>query len=58
LLKIGIEKARLGHEGSVKLEATLNAEGFYRRHGFKAIGRGRFSHGLGGEPAEIVHMVL
>jgi GNAT superfamily N-acetyltransferase len=58
LLKIGVEKARLGHEGPVKLEATLNAEGFYRRHGFKAIGRGRFSHGLGGESIEIVHMML
>jgi GNAT superfamily N-acetyltransferase len=58
LLKIGIEKARLGHEGPVKLEATLNAEGFYRRHGFKASGRGRFSHRLGGEFIEIVHMML
>jgi GNAT superfamily N-acetyltransferase len=58
LLKVGIEKARLGHEGPIKLEATLNAEGFYRRHGFTAIGRGHFSHGLGGEPIEIVHMTL
>lgn len=58
LLQIGIEKARSGHVGPIKLEATINAEGFYRRHGFKAIGRGQFSHGLGGEPIEIVQMML
>ena len=58
LLEIGIEQARLGHSGPIKLEATINAEGFYRKHGFRSVGRGRFSHGLGGEPVEIVHMEL
>lgn len=58
LLEIGIEQARLGHNGPVRLEATINAEGFYQKHGFKSIGRGYFSHGLGGEPVEIVHMEL
>jgi len=58
LLEIGITQARLGHVGSIKLEATINAEGFYRKHGFRSIGRGHFSHGLGGEPIEIVRMEL
>ena len=58
LLEIGIAQARLGHTGPIRLEATINAEGFYRKCGFRSIGRGYFSHGLGGEPVEIVHMQL
>jgi GNAT superfamily N-acetyltransferase len=58
LLEIGIAQARLGHTGPIKLEATINAEGFYRKHGFRSTGRGHFSHGLGGEPIGIVHMEL
>jgi GNAT superfamily N-acetyltransferase len=58
LLEIGIAQARLGHTGSIKLEATINAEGFYRKCGFRSMGRGHFSHGLGGDPVEIVHMEL
>ncbi|RXH05411.1 MULTISPECIES: GNAT family N-acetyltransferase [Bradyrhizobium] len=58
LLEIGIAQARLGHNGPIRLEATINAEGFYRKCGFRSTGRGYFSHGLGGEPIEIVHMEL
>ena len=58
LLEIGIAQARLGHGGPIKLEATISAEGFYQRHGFRSIGRGYFSHGIGGVPVEIVHMQL
>lgn len=58
LLEIGIEKARLGHDGPIKVESTVNAQGFYRRHGFRSVGRGFFSHGLGGDPIEILHMEL
>ncbi|MCK1627890.1 GNAT family N-acetyltransferase [Bradyrhizobium sp. 160] len=58
LLEIGVEQARLGHSGPVRLEATINAEAFYRKHGFRSLRRGYFSHGLGGEPIEIVHMEL
>ncbi|MCP3469847.1 GNAT family N-acetyltransferase [Bradyrhizobium sp. CCGUVB1N3] len=58
LLKIGIAEAKVGHEGPIRLEATINAEGFYRKHGFRSIKRGYFSHGLGGAPIEIVHMEL
>lgn len=58
LLDIGIDKAREGHAGPIRLESTINAEGFYRRHGFRTVGRGHFSHGLGGDPIEIIHMEL
>ena len=58
LLEIGVAQARLGHSGPIRLEATINAEAFYQKHGFRSIGRGYFSHGLGGEPIEIVHMEL
>ena len=58
LLDAGIANARKGHAGPIKVESTINAEGFYRRHGFRTVGRGYFSHGHGGDPIEIVHMEL
>lgn len=58
LLDIGIANARKGHTGPIKVESTINAEGFYRRHGFRTVKRGYFSHGLGGDPIEIIHMEL
>jgi GNAT superfamily N-acetyltransferase len=58
LLKVGVEIARLGHCGPIRVEATLNAESFYRRHGFRRIGVADFSHGLGGARIEIVLMEL
>lgn len=58
LLEVGVERARAGHSGAIRLESTINAEGFYRRHGFRSIGHGHFSHGLGGQPIEIVHMEM
>ena len=58
LLRIGIEQARRGHDGKIKLEATLNAVGFYEKHGFKVLGSGYTSHSLGGPPISIVYMEL
>jgi predicted N-acetyltransferase YhbS len=58
LLEIGLEAARLGHSGPVKVEASINAEAFYRRFGFTTIRRGYFTHGVGGVPIEIVRMSL
>jgi GNAT superfamily N-acetyltransferase len=58
LLDIGVARAKLGHSGPIRLEATINAESFYQKHGFRSIRRGYFSHGLGGAPIEIVHMEL
>jgi GNAT superfamily N-acetyltransferase len=39
LLKHGIEIARSGHKGPIRLEATLNARGFYEKAGFMEIER-------------------
>ncbi|WP_092290546.1 GNAT family N-acetyltransferase [Bradyrhizobium sp. Ghvi] len=58
LLEIGVAEARAGHTGAIRLEATLNAEGFYKKFGFRTVGRGHFSHGLGGDLIEIIHMEL
>ncbi|HEX9447519.1 MAG TPA: GNAT family N-acetyltransferase [Dongiaceae bacterium] len=58
LLEKGLIVARQGHAGPIKVEATINAERFYERHGFQALRRGYFSHGVGGPPIEIVHMEL
>ncbi|HEV2503485.1 MAG TPA: GNAT family N-acetyltransferase [Mesorhizobium sp.] len=58
LLEIGIAKARQGHDGPIRVEATLNAEGFYARHGFRPIEHGFFSHGVGGDPIGIILMEL
>lgn len=58
LLKLGIETAKRDYVGDICVEATLNAESFYAHHGFKTVEHGFFSHGVGGEPIAIVHMVL
>jgi GNAT superfamily N-acetyltransferase len=58
LLKLGVGAALKDHSGPVRVESTLNAQGFYERHGFKSIGTGFFSHGVGGDPIEIVLMEM
>lgn len=58
LLQAGLAQARRSHEGPIRLEATLNAVGFYERHGFRKKGEGYASHTLGGPPLAIVHMEL
>ncbi|WP_422419320.1 GNAT family N-acetyltransferase [Pseudomonas sp. GZD-222] len=58
LLQIGIEKARGPGIDVIKVESTLNAQGFYQKHGFVTRRRGVFSHGVGGQPIDIVHMEL
>lgn len=40
------------------VEATLNAESFYSRHGFIKVADGNFSHGGAATDLEIVKMVL
>jgi len=57
LLQVGIEQARRGHEGPIRLEATLNAVGFYEKHGFKIVASGYASHCVGGPPISIIHMI-
>src|SRR5262245_32693031 len=59
LLQIGIEQARRGHHGPIKTEATLNAVGFYERHGFKIRGKGYArSDNVGGAQIPIMQMEL
>lgn len=58
LLEAGVEHATREYSGPIKIESTLNAQGFYERHGFKAIRKGYFSHGVGGEPIEVVLMEM
>ena len=56
LLALGLAAARKGHEGPVRLEATLHAVGFYRRHGFVEVSRTMFTDPPGREPVEVVNM--
>ncbi len=56
LLELGVAAAL--RDGCVRLESTLNAEAFYERYGFKAVGRQNYQHELGGLPVEIVQMVF
>ena len=56
LLELGMSKASEGHSGPIVVEATLNAETFYRKHGFLAMGRGLSTHDIGSAEIEIVHM--
>jgi len=58
LLQIGIEQARRGHKGPIKVEATLNAVGFYERYGFKSLHSCFSSHNPAGPPIQLVLMEL
>ncbi|TWC00220.1 ribosomal protein S18 acetylase RimI-like enzyme [Bradyrhizobium macuxiense] len=58
LLEAGVENAKMGYSGSIRIESTLNAQGFYEHHGFRAIEKGYFSHGVGGDPIEVVLMEM
>ncbi len=42
LLRVGLAQARQGHQGPLRLEATLNAAPFYARNGFRTVGPGVF----------------
>lgn len=56
LLAAGLKIANTAHTGPIRVEATLNAEPFYRKHGFIALRRGFFTPDPGSPPVEIVHM--
>jgi GNAT superfamily N-acetyltransferase len=58
LLQIGIEQARRGHEGPIRVEATLNAVGFYERHGFRPLRSCHSSHNPAGPPIALILMEL
>jgi hypothetical protein len=39
ILRYAVNMARAGHNGPIRLEATLNAQRFYERAGFREVGR-------------------
>jgi len=57
LMEEGLAMAREGHDGPLRIEATLNAVAFYKRFGFREVGRGHFG-GRQGEwpPIEVVYL--
>jgi len=57
LLARGLVAARCNHAGPVRLEATLQAVGFYQRYGFVEVSRAMFADPPGRLPVEIVNMV-
>ncbi|MFO0994452.1 MAG: GNAT family N-acetyltransferase [Hyphomicrobiales bacterium] len=51
LMLVGLEMARAGHTGSLRIEATRNTEAFYERFGFRRVGTGIFAGRNGDWPA-------
>lgn len=51
LFAVGLEQARAGHAGPVRIEATLNAAPFYAGQGFRKVGEGAFGGRGPGFPA-------
>lgn len=47
LLEFALAQARAGADGVVRLEATLNAQAFYERHGFIKVGESRLQRASG-----------
>jgi N-acetylglutamate synthase-like GNAT family acetyltransferase len=45
LLHRGMADAGRHHQGAITAVATLNAVGFYARHGFKRVDEGHFTRG-------------
>jgi GNAT superfamily N-acetyltransferase len=58
LLSIGVENARLGHLGPIRLASSLNAVPFYERFGFKVVERGYFPPDVADGRAELIKMEL
>lgn len=58
LVRLGIELAAADAPGPVTVQATLNAQSFYERHGFRFQGEGTYEHGTGGIPVRVANMVL
>lgn len=58
LLENAILMIRRIHSGPIRIEATLNAIGFYRKMGFVEMGEAFFSRARGGVPLEVIRMEL
>jgi len=57
LLHVGLVRARQGHAGPLLVLATLNAEGFYARHGFVRQGTTTYSGEAGSVDLDLVVML-
>jgi GNAT superfamily N-acetyltransferase len=56
LMNIALDKAPCGHDGTLKVVATLNARRFYERLGFLAVGASHFERGEPPMRYEVVDM--
>lgn len=54
LLQHALERARSGHPGPIRLQATLNAQPFYEKHGF--VEKRRYAVQRGGVDVPVVEM--
>lgn len=55
LLNFAIGRITKGHKGPIRLEATMNGQQFYQKHGFVTVGEGYLVR-PSGLRLEIVHM--
>jgi len=55
---MGVEIARKKNSCEVKLESTITAVPFYKRMGFREVGRGYYSHGESDLKLPIINMVM
>lgn len=56
LLSLGMAHAQQGFTGPLSVQATLNAVGFYRRHGFVPVAEETIFRGLAQVPVAVVRM--
>jgi ribosomal protein S18 acetylase RimI-like enzyme len=56
LLRLAIERAEAGHDGSLLVVATRNSQSFYERHGFVAVEASFFVRGAAEMRFEVVDM--
>ena len=55
-LRHAIEVARRGHNGSMRVESTLNASRFYERYGFREVKRSTIKRNLVEVPIVVMEM--
>lgn len=56
LCREALARAAVGHDGPLTVVATRNAQGFYERHGFVAVGESFFTRGEAALRYEVVTM--
>lgn len=56
LFEFGLDAARLGHAGPLRVVATRNSQRFYERHGFVEVGRDAIERGEPIVRIEVIEM--